>query len=106
MQPLPGPELVRAIVGDRSDTSTLADLLGHAAQAARTLTLGAGFSAAGTMVEPDIAEILVRSVARSLLNPELPLSCAAPPFTGRPGTFPDWTDADVAVLDGYRALRG
>ena len=107
MQPLPGPDPVRALIGSsfldaRPDAAGIGELIGCAARAARAVTGGAGFDRAGTEVDPEIAEILVRSVARSLLNPELSLAESEPPFTGRPGSFPSWSDADFVVLQGYR----
>jgi len=105
MQPLPEPERVRAIVGEQPDTAAIVDLLRRAAQAARAMTCGAGFDVAGTAVEPDIAELLVRSVATSLLNPESALSGTGLPFSAHPGTFSDWSEADLTVLEGYRNQR-
>ncbi len=102
MQPLPEPELVRAIVGDQPDTAVIVHLIRRAAEAARDMTSGAGFDATGTAVEPDIGEILVRSVATSLLNPESALSETALPFSAHPGAFPDWSEADLRVLERYR----
>ena len=64
----------------------------------RTYTRGAGFTPEG--VEPDLAAILVASVVRAVLNPESALS-SAPWFAGSPGTFGDWTTAELQILEEY-----
>ena len=70
---------------------------------ARAHTNGRGFSAGGDVVASDLADVIVRSAARALLNPAYPLRFAEEPFTGRPGSFTDWSQAEMDVL---RELRG
>jgi hypothetical protein len=105
MQPLPEPSAVLPLLGaaGAGEEPGVARLLAHAAAAARNVTRGVGFGADGTTVEPEIADVLVRGVVRSLLNPELPLAAGEAPFGSRPGSFADWSDADFVILARYRA---
>jgi len=107
MQPLPEPGAVLPLVRSAgiADEAAVRRMLGLAADAARTLTGGVGFGADGASVEPEIAGVLVRSVARSLLNPELSTAAAAGSFSASPGAFADWSDADFVLLERYRARR-
>ena len=74
---------------------------------ARAHTNGRGFSARGDVVASELAELIVRSAARALLNPAYPLRFSEEPFTGRPGSFTDWSQAEMDVLGEIRsATRG
>lgn len=81
----------------------VADLLRRAAIAARHHTGGAGFSEDGRSADSEIAELIVASVKRALLNPELSLVGDEAAFTLRPGSFADWSYSEYAVLEQYRA---
>ena len=93
MQPFPEPSAVLTLVRSSGvgEETSIFPLLAQAAErdAAHTLTGGAGFGADGATVEPEIADILVRSVARSLLKPQLSLAAADGPFSARSGGFTD-----------------
>ncbi len=69
---------------------------------ARAHTNGRGFSARGDVVASDLAEVIVRSAARALLNPAYPLRYSEEPFAGRPGSFTDWSQAEMDVLGELR----
>jgi len=83
----------------------ITDLVHRAVVAARQHTGGAGFSDDGRSADPVIAELIVSSVRRALLNPELSLVGDEAAFTLRPGSFADWSYAEYAVLEQYRAGR-
>ena len=74
---------------------------------ARAHTNGRGFSARGDVVASELAEVIVRSAARALLNPAYPLRFSEEPFTGRPGSFADWSQSEMNVLGELRGtVRG
>jgi hypothetical protein len=104
MQPLPPPSVVLGLLNREpaSDDTTVALLLRRAAEAARHHTRGAGFTADGSGVEAEIAEVLVESVRRALMNPELSLVGDGDAFCLRPGSFADWSYTEYAVLERYR----
>ena len=103
MQPLPEPASIWSLVG-RADLEldVVSRLLGHATTAARGLTGGVGFADDGATVDPVIAAILVRGVTRALQNPEIPVAAVQDPFSGHPGSFADWSDADLVLLETFR----
>ena len=105
MRPLPEALVFPPEMGDRypGDPGVAAELLPRAARAARHHTKGAGFSSDGRSVDPEIADVIVSSVRRALLNPELSLVGDEAAFTLRPGSFADWSFAEYAVLEQYRA---
>jgi hypothetical protein len=49
------------------------------------------------------AEVILRSAARALLNPAYTLRFTEEPFTGRPGCFTDWSQAEMDVLRELRS---
>lgn len=104
MDPLPDSSAVRAALdpGAYSDPSRVERLLTRATTAAHRHTGGAGFTADGTWVEPEIAAVIVNSVCRALANPELSLVGDEDAFDLRPGSFADWSYAENAVLERYR----
>ena len=106
MQPLPEPSTVLAslVPPVGADVARVALLIERAATAARRHTGGAGFTADGAAVEPDIADAIVASTRRALLNPELSLVGDGDAFRMRPGSFADWSFAEHAVLERYRAV--
>ena len=106
MHELPAARDVLPLLGGLSlPTGEVTTLVHRATERMRTYTRGAGFTPEG--VEPDLAAILVASVVRAILNPESALS-SAPPFTGSPGCFGDWTNAELRVIQDYagRAQSG
>lgn len=108
MQRLPAAHDVLPLLGGLSIPSEEVDtLLNRAAALMRTYTHGVGFTPEGVALEPDLASIIVASVARALLNPESALS-SAPSFSGCPGTFEEWTTAELRILRSYasRAASG
>lgn len=89
--------------GWAGDEAEITDLVHRAVVAARHHTGGAGFSEDGRSADPTIAELIISSVSRALLNPELSLVGDAAAFTLRPGSFADWSYAEYSVLEQYRA---
>ena len=81
-------------------------LITEAASLAHRFTRGAGFSADGKSVHPELAAAISSCVARSLLNPSLPLALSGPPLSSHPGTFATWTDTEVALMTRLRTLGG
>src|SRR4051812_33511999 len=104
MQSLPDP---RAVISSLPSSwsgshAGVAKLLDRAAAAARHHTGGSGFNADGSAVEADLADLLVQSVRRALVNPELSLVGEGEAFGLRPGSFADWSYEEYAVLERYR----
>ena len=99
MQPIPPPSAVLRLLDRESacQGTTVALLLRRAAVAARHHTRGARFTTDGSGVEAEIAEVLVESVRRALMNPELSLVGDGDAFCLRPGSF-----AEYAILERYR----
>ncbi|MGO4363432.1 hypothetical protein [Terrabacter sp. RAF57] len=107
MQPLPDPTAVLSSLPSTwdGDHAGVARLLDRSATAARNHTRGSGFTADGALVEADIADVLVQSVRRALVNPELSLVGAGEAFDLRPGSFADWSYTEYAVLERYRTRQ-
>ena len=101
--PRPGVAVLGPLVEADVSDAELERRAAAAALLAWSFTGGRGFTDDRRHVHPDVAEVICTSVVRSLRNPALPLAPEAPPFSGLPGSFTDWSFGEAAVLD---ALRG
>ena len=106
MRPLPTVHDVLARLGDLPAARSEVDaMMGRSLSRARTYTRGSGFEDEGRAVEADLASVVVESVVRTLVNPELALATSQPPFGAIPGTFGEWTLEELRVLERYRVRQ-
>ena len=95
-------DVVPLLGGALVTNDEVTELIRRATGLVRTYTRGAGFDAEGSLLEVELASVIVASVARVLLNPECALALSGPRLTGTPGTFGEWTLGELEVLARYR----